>query len=83
MSQAIVEIRHFRKSLGISRNAQAIEEFPQLSRQLQKHKAFPEMPRQLGKFEFRLSTAQYVQPVKCEMSYKSKTLQSVSWIWAS
>jgi len=34
---------------GISGNAQAIEEFPQLPRQLQKHQAFPEMPRQLGK----------------------------------
>jgi hypothetical protein len=51
MSQAIEEIRHFRKSLGISGNAQAIEEFPQLPRQLQKLQAFPEMPRQLKKFE--------------------------------
>jgi len=49
MSKAIAEIRHFRKSLGLSRNAWLIEEFPELPRQLRKTQAFPEMPRQLGK----------------------------------
>jgi hypothetical protein len=52
MLQAIEEIRHFQKSLGISGNALAIEEFLQLPRQLQKLQAFPEMPRQLGKCKF-------------------------------
>jgi len=42
-----------------------------MPRQLQKHQAFPEMPRQLGKFEFKLSTAQYMQPVKCVYEYTS------------
>jgi hypothetical protein len=45
MSQAIEEIRHFRKSLGISGNAKAVEEFPELPRQLGKTQAFPEIPR--------------------------------------
>ena len=50
MLQGIEEIRHFWKSLGISRNAWAIEEFPQLPRHLQKLQAFLEMPRQLRKY---------------------------------
>jgi hypothetical protein len=50
MSQAIEEISHFRKCLGNSGNALAIEEFPELPRHLQKFQAFPEMPRQLQKF---------------------------------
>jgi hypothetical protein len=33
MLQGIEEIRHFRKSLGISGNASAIEEIPELPRQ--------------------------------------------------
>jgi hypothetical protein len=41
--------RQLRKS-GISGNALAIEEFPELPRHLQKHQAFPEMPGQLRKF---------------------------------
>ena len=49
MLQGLEEIRHFRKSLGISGNAQAVEEFTQLPRHLQKLQAFPEMPRHLGK----------------------------------
>jgi hypothetical protein len=47
MSQGIEEIRHFRKSLGISRNPLAFQELP---RHLGKTQAFPEMPRQLRKF---------------------------------
>jgi hypothetical protein len=50
MLQAIEEIRHFRKCLVISGNAQAIEEIPVLPSRLQKYQAFPEMPRQLRKF---------------------------------
>jgi len=50
MSQAFAEIRHFWKCLGNSRNAYAIEEFPQLPRHLRKIQAFLEMPRQLRKF---------------------------------
>ncbi len=41
--------RQLRKS-GISGNAQAIEEFPELPRHLQKSQAFPEMTRHLQKF---------------------------------
>ena len=43
-----IRCRELRKS-GISENAWAIEEIPELPRQLQKLQAFPEMPRQLGK----------------------------------
>jgi hypothetical protein len=50
MLQAIAEIRHFRKCLDISENAQSIEEIPELPRQWRKLQAFPEMPRQLRKF---------------------------------
>ena len=50
VSQGFEEIRHFRKSLGISGNAQAVGEILELPRQLQKLQAFPEMPRQLWKF---------------------------------
>ena len=35
MSQGIEEISHFRKSQGSSRNAEAIEEIPELPRHLQ------------------------------------------------
>ena len=59
MSQGIEEIRHFRKCLGISRNAWAIEEFLELPRHLQKLQAFPEMPRQLGKFMSFLNLISY------------------------
>jgi hypothetical protein len=55
VSKGIEGIRHFWKSLGISRNALAIEEILELPRQLQKHPAFREMPRQLRKFEFNLT----------------------------
>jgi len=47
LSQGIAEIRHFRKSLGISGNAWAIEKNPVLPRQLRKTQAFPESPLQL------------------------------------
>jgi len=40
--QAFAEIRHFRKPLGISGNAKAVEEIPELPRQLRKTQAFPE-----------------------------------------
>jgi len=50
MSQGIEGIRHFRKSLGISGNAEAIEGFPVLPRQLWEFQAFLEMPRQLKEF---------------------------------
>jgi hypothetical protein len=49
MSQAIAEITHFRKWLGISGNAESIEEIPELPSHLQKYQAFPEMPSQLRK----------------------------------
>jgi len=50
MSQGIPGIRHFRKCLGISGNAEAIEGFPVLPRQLWEFQAFLKMPRELGKF---------------------------------
>ena len=49
MLQGIEEISHFRKSLGIFRNAWEIEEIPELPRHLQKLQTFLEMPRQLEK----------------------------------
>jgi len=45
MLQGIEGIRHFRKSLGISGNAYAIEGLPVLPRQLCEFQAFPEMPK--------------------------------------
>jgi len=50
--------REFRKS-GISGNAWAIEEIPELPRQLKKTQAFPEMPKQLRKFLICLRMLQF------------------------
>ena len=74
MSQGIAEIRHFRKSLGISGNAQAIEEILELPRHLQKLQAFPEIPRQLGKFMSFSLLFSYTPKSGKQHSFKIKLL---------